>query len=375
MSRLQQLERALRALQNDPIRKASVTRRVAERYLEDKIGIEYDILFRLLILEGAAGVPFQTWAKLGRRGLSRAEQHFPPAEREVMRKNLWFTPANSRAIEALRGVLIRFIKERARGIGGSRQISVKEVLHHGLFGIPTTRFETEGSEAGGADAEDKIRYSARKAYTIGEALSNKIRSGEESPVGIATSIAGKYFSQIAWNIIKQIERHRAREKKLDLERNSVSDLLEGISAPQQSTDEAWGLVLSWLLDKSDETGKALRDLFLRAWSGWRQGSKMVQWLELSLEKGRFLTASEIQELLGIQMPTWIANYWKRAWALIAQALRADPTLVKTIERKVISAGFAYFDLDPDQVPDYTDIEPGRSPSGTRLTPKLNILKL
>lgn len=319
--------------------------RVALRWLQAKQNVQYDMMLRLQVLEGAAGVPPRTWWEKGPRGLAMAKAHFEEKGETGINPS-WFVPQDSRAFEVLEAQL----KGVAKGV-----VQPLDVIHSALFGIPLDPSVTK---------QNKI-----KLYEVGVKLKQGILSGEETPKKAIAGMGGKYIRQLVIAEIKAMSRHRALEQQDD-EGEDINPL-DNMSGPPIDAESVWGYLAKWWLTEGDPVGNALRTLMRKSWSGMKQEPGLNLWLDKSVEKGTLPTPAETAALLDIQLPEWTSNYLKPGMAKFVGLLKNQPNLLGAIEKRLIAAGFGDVDLDFN-IPDPEDINPKRLPGGTRAQPKIHL---
>jgi hypothetical protein len=178
MTKLSKLQRALRALAAGPSRTASSqdlqSRRVAKRWIQANISREYDVLLRLQVLEGVAGVPHRTWFMQGRRGLDLAAKHFEPEQARTL--DDWLKPEDQKGYADLLKVLSRHIQKR------DLSLDVQDVINSGLYGTPLNN-------------PSRPTLSAQ-LYKMGKALKKQILSGRASSRSILSGPGARGFKQI-----------------------------------------------------------------------------------------------------------------------------------------------------------------------------------
>jgi len=346
---LNQTLQALQALRElrSSLRTASgkmlLQRRIAVRWLEAGLASTFDVLIRLAVLEGAAGVPQGAWVRQKEAGLATAQKHF---EESVAMDPEWFQRGKTGAYD----VAVSKVGALARKAG----MDPSELIANAVYGIGLH----------GDPVKSKI-------YTAGVALAEKILSGEESPRSVMIGKGGKYIQHGALNEIKYKRRTQTKTRDTD---DGPGDYTETVAAPTLDRRDIWPLLARIWLSKSDPLGRTLRALMKKAWEGWKLAPGMEQWLDESVKRGHILDTSEIQEILDIKKPVWLTNYYKPGFSKVAALLRSSPRLFSAIVHRLLGAGFDLEDLDFDisRVPPPEHINPKRLPSGTRDMPKVKI---
>ena len=92
---------------------------------------QLDILCRLQVLEGAAGLPFGTWSKQGERALKRAQAFFTDAKKRIRAD--WFSTEDTEVYTtALRYVKSKF-GEQTQG-----DIAAEDIMQRAMTGLSTS---------------------------------------------------------------------------------------------------------------------------------------------------------------------------------------------------------------------------------------------
>ena len=301
--------------------------RVAARWLWASITTEYDILIRLQLLEGVAGVPEGKWAKSlgsGRAGLSKAQAAL--AGNPI--QEIWFSESNTGALDVFQGIVRKFIVRNHL-----HSVDAFDVINNMLMGIGL-----EGSVKPffyGSGENENIRKS--------------ILSGKVTPKSLSTSVLGSWFTKKMINIVGRIREDVGQKEDIG-QSESLERELE--SPSEHSPTEA---LVGLIFDRHSTLGSKVRDLMRMVWNSPSKPPLykefMNKWLE-HLEKGELTDANIKRNLIDIAKEVGVSTdyhtaYWKPAWKDFIKALWHDDTLLKEIHREFVDEGIDWFNQVPD----------------------------
>jgi len=300
--------------------------RIAERVLlawSAREFNEYDIMFRLQILEGAAQARDGIWWQRGARGLKGAER----AYQEIIETSgqpgkmspTWLAPQTSPLITILNTYLSRTIQ--------SYQLSIEpaDVINGALMGMSLS-----GNMRG-----------QKKAYQLGASpqMLERILEGSATPETIAKGPLKKFLNQD----IQVIGRNKSRSKQVPEEE---ADKLEN---PESSYDAGDYLLEIIMYELNDPIGGKIRKLMREVWgNSGPPGKVMLVWLDY-VEKGRpAKNPKELAVLAGISDSLlYQKKYWERGWRSFMKALWGDHSLLRDLEFRYQELSIPFFQSPPD----------------------------
>jgi len=313
--------KAIRLLQqsrnasSDPRLKAIY--RVASRWLVANMKDEYDAMIRLQILEGAAGVPVDTWWQKGRRGFKDAASRFSDTNLVPQ----WLEPKNSGAL----GIIERNIKAMLNSTGVP--FDPMDIINNSLMGIRI-------------DASDE-RDTQRAPYEAGKVLSKKISSGDETPASVAKGLLGTYLKRKVLNEAKRFKGLPLPESEEGVPIALPDKSKSGMSPAKYLSKLIWR-------NRGDKLSKAIRKKMRSVWDrsgkNWRE--TMLMWLD-SAEKGRFLSNKELAKITGETIGHVSDYIWKKAWIAFFTAMWDDKRLMHDITERLQLEGVSTGIEKPD----------------------------
>jgi len=175
---------------------ARLMSRMAARYILGNVdSVDYDIMARLQVLEGATGAATGPhagkWWKQGRRGLKAAQDHYAGTDIDPS----WFSTSNTGMISKIFGMVRSEFNKWTRG----RQVhfTPEDIVQNGIMGL-----NKDGTSASKKGPFCFQLGSENKGVAAG------IPKGKETPQGVA-GIAAKFFTQKVSNEFTTGERSRA----------------------------------------------------------------------------------------------------------------------------------------------------------------------
>ena len=246
--------------------------RVAIRWLKVASRTENDVVARLQVLEGAAGVRFGTWANLGFRGLEEAQAHMGNTV-----KPMWF----SRRDMGLYGILVSAAQKVISSYSTWTQQTPEDIMQNVLGG-----FNLDGSVT-----------NKKLLPSVGKQLSRKILTGVETPASVGGGLASTLVERKTLN---EVKRHRKQDNPDDSGAVTVQDMGR---RPQEFPDFILGL-----LQERQGIGNKTYSFILQYWRS--RAGKALPYLEAWLEnirKGLPLSNLELANQFAITFQTFGRN--------------------------------------------------------------------
>lgn len=311
----------LRALQTRKI--SSSTNRtivaLATRWVRAGVERDFDMLMRLQVLEGAAGVPIDTWMKKQRAGLALAQAHFEGKPVDPS----WFSKENT----GVYNIVFRCIQSVIRKLG-LRRVEPLDILASNLMGL-------------GANLDPGR---ARPCFATGLILANGITTGKETPQGVAKSKLCRMFMNKTW----VEERKNKKDINMPVDEEGayydIPDKQEDSGMLKRDSAE-FGEVLAEIVfrDLRNPLGVAIRNI-MRA--SWHDSEPMLLWLTTLEKEHRYPTQKEIANKMGIAPSAFTANHWKKRWRKFFQDIRGKTSLLKNLQEAAEAEGLYW---DPSEL--------------------------
>jgi len=285
--------------------------RLASRWLKADLAADYDLLLRLQILEGAAGVPVDSWwNKPKSYALTKARAAF-----EKTGINPEWLAERSRS---LFNVLQRTLSGAIRSF--RLNIEPSDVINNSLMGIPIDTSVNERLE--------------RAPYLAGKYLTDKIKKGEETP----TSVASGVLTTMLKRKVQNLARHRLEQMSEDEEGRvrdvSQADLPEGWG-PAEEASAAEYLANVFFYDMSDPLGDEVRKFMREVWNrNPTRGKYMNYWLDLT-ESKKPNTYPTVADHFGVAYQTFYSRTWVPAWRDFFSALWNNRPLMNKINQRLL----------------------------------------
>jgi len=350
---------ALQQLRNDFAHASPEQRpqiRLAARWIVANEKQLYDQMLRAQVLEGAAGVPLDTWWKQGKLGLAKASRTL----REQKVNPAWFSPESSGMFiileKILKGTIIKYPLIKG--------LEPLDVFNNAIMGVPLKA--------------DSPKERLRPAYEMGKHLRNKILDGTELPEALARGALGALF-------IRRVSDHN---KSVRLESEMPTDDEGAVidfsdTKPSQSSAD---FLLGNLIHGTDPGSRKIQEVMREAFSiskpmtlwldivtsnidyntlksnwimeiigknpelpGDTEGfDKWKQELEASFDAetnrrgikiGRIPDLNDMAFLTHIAKGSFYSNHWKKAWPKFSAMLQANRALSQALAYKMESEGF------------------------------------
>lgn len=306
------------------MRSTSSTRQVLAKLIIADLATGYDQMLRLQVLEGAAGVPVDSWWRKGRQGFAIARAHF---ERDNVDPS-WFDPA--------RGDMYGITKNNIQMLLNSwrlRTFAPEDIIHNALMGLRV-----------GIDGEQITR----QPYAAGKSAASGIKSGKETPASVARGFLTKYLRDKIHNEAKRVrkEQHGLPEN----EEGATLDIPDPHSPADQddmSSDtvyESLNQLVFW--DRSDPLGKSIRQIMRQVWSS---SQPMTHWLDILESELRIPTKQEVALDVGIAPQTFITRHWNPQWTRFFHALWANRSIMEAIKDRYGNVGFGDWFREPPRI--------------------------
>ena len=371
---LKKLFEAYKVLASSRIASVDWRHRVAIRWVKAGMERDFDILMRLQVLEGAAGVPEDTWMKKQRAGLPMAQAYFADKGSPVNPE--WFSATPTGMYQIIMGTIQKLITSLKL-----RLIDPVDILSNALMGLPMP--------GGRRDREKEVI--ARTCYAAGQKLSERILEGKETPVSAAKGVVSRYFSNRVW-------RDQRKEKKEDLipvdEEGVTMDLPDpsSVGRPDEPglrelTEKDFSEFLAYIVfrgevledvplvnpdgspvmdpathkqkikkvpvrdPKAMALGQRVRDLMRASWEG---SDPMILWLDILEQEHRYPKQNEIAQKSGINPAAFNARHWKPRWKKFFMDLRSASSLLHAIQKMAVEEGIDWdpsdlMHLDPEEL--------------------------
>jgi len=295
---MNKLSRILRSFQVD----RTPISRVAFRWLFATQAKEYDILIRLQMLEGVAGVSVDTWMKKGRQGLKEAQRYFEGTHLHPDWLSFGDTGVFSFALGYLRKKLADFKKEGRV----ENNVDVLDFIIDLLMGV-SINIDNMGWENLG-----------RPFYRAGDKLSKQTLTGS-SPL---TVLKG----QGLWFPVRKL-LNQPKQKAFQPDRNQESGAYTFAQLVADITFK----------DLSDPMGKRIRSWMRKSWSKYPQ---MIAWLGL-LEKGKLPESRKDQGALFYKNPPDFIRIYNPAFRAFLKDLWANSDWLRDLEDYAFLKGFVW----------------------------------
>lgn len=286
--------------------------RVASRWLHSFMDAAYDLFFRLQILEGAAGVPVDTWWGKGKQALPKVIDKFQGGALNP----IWLEPGNTGMYQGLKAAINQLAK--STGIASTPD----EILNTALMGLSTD-----------ATVPNQIK---RPAYEVGRYLAVRIKDGQETPVTVAKGPLQK--------LLKRRILTEARDQAEDLSIEQETEEGRGThtrDVSRSDTQDAGDLLIKILFrDFTDPLGKEIRQFMRQSWAGSKEQRFMDVWLDVLEKEARIPSLSEVGQKLGDTPTTkglgqrnYSMLFWRPAWKRFFGDLWANKALLRKLENR------------------------------------------
>lgn len=292
--------------------------RVATRWIRAKMVTEYDQMLRLQVLEGAAGVPEDSWWTKGRRGFKAVRDRLG----DTAIAPEWLEPGNQ-------GMYAPVERAATKVIRGYKipHVSADDLINNALMGIPLD--------------PSKPGRTKRPAYEAGKSLSAGILDGKETPLTVATGKVGVYLARKALNEIKGM-------KGLLRLPETEAGVPVDIEAPAgESSERQFFEWLSYVTfgNLAHPVGKKLRGFMRKSWAGTTQEESMNTWLDMA-EAGKKPSPKMVAEAVGIASGTFMSRHLNPSLRQFFKDLWSSP-LIHEVQKAAEAEGLDWFPDRPD----------------------------
>jgi len=300
----------------------STVERIAFMWAARRANKAYDLVCRLQVLEGVAGVPANTWTSKAQRGIAIAQEKLgdkvPPE---------WFSPKDTGMFNlVLRGLETHLTNTRNVNKVRVDKDEAMDMIQSALFGLGLMG---EGN-------------SSPMFWEIGKHFTPQILSGRESPKSIAP-IALKFFIQKVGNLV----RNRRRLDTIDGggEGEEPAEVGEKLKHTNERSEAEESLAEETLVEairnRSDPLGQKIRSVMRNAVDPETSTGKIINiWLDHLEATGKYLQNSELAREMNIA-PGTVTKWWTDAWERILNAVWSNRQLIKAIEDRYIREGVNY----------------------------------
>lgn len=286
--------------------------KVASRWVQASIELDYDIFLRLQVLEGAYTQRIGHWWTKGKAALPIAKQAY--AEDSV--DPTWFSPTYT----GMYGILASACK---KGLQSYRvPLEPFDIINNALMGIPLDPTKRETLHA---------------PFEAGKKNADKIKAGIETPLSIGGGILSRYLVRKIGHLGRHVRRNHLRFQDTNEEGNPVFEIPDDSAATSFRTTSG---LLTYIIfqDRELAFGKKLRALLMETFSNPKRSysKTMVPWLQDAL-KGQaknFKDYAKLAPSRGDSEPTaqnFSQNHWDPAWRDFFLTFLKTPDLVRSLE--------------------------------------------
>jgi hypothetical protein len=299
--------------------------KIAVRWLQAlNMKHEYDIMMRLQTLEGAAGVPVNTWWREGSSALPKAKAWF--ADKQYPIDPEWLSPAYTNTY----GIVESQVAAQIKRYGLSEE--PLDYINNALMGQ-------------GIHADTDTMY---VAYAAGKGRAERILSGKESPVSMAKGSLGMFFRN-------RVDRDKKNIKRPEQFNINDEGQIQEFETPTSDT-EAADYLLELLTSSYDPIGQKIRNLMRETWKGENYEDVMNEWVDILEETGNIPRKSEFVEIYNQAHPevepqlsstNFSNNYWKKSLVKFYKRLWNTPAILNLLAKKYLAEGVPFFQEKPD----------------------------
>jgi len=263
----------------------TASERVALRKVLADVATEYDRLYRVQTLEGAAGVKPKAWSQNStiRAGLAKAADRFAGTDIDPS----WLGLENA----GMFGVVDRAIKSAI-----SR------------FKLNDDSMDFHANFLSGLGAKGEPTIDVFPAWKAGKNLSGGILAGKETPKSVGAGLVAHWAVQKVQNEAV-LKRHKVEESFYDDE----GDEIEIADTPAEEVAAGDFLEAIMFHDMSDPMGKKLRNLMRSALEKIPKLAPMLVWLDLLERKWVPEKRKDLALALGLKSPEQLQDQWNPAW--------------------------------------------------------------
>jgi hypothetical protein len=304
--------------------------RVARRWLQQKVGKtalpvkDMDMLLRLQILEGAAGVGQPKrgglWTRMSaRRGLAKAKAFFEDAG--VRLDPAWYSSRDEDVFQHLWDSASAFKRKNS-----IQRFSVDDIVQMLMGGIGFTSEQTDWVVP----------------YGVGQSQAADIKSGKETPKTIVSFLINAAIKRLrSVGTVDSARSKKDRERAEEMGGSTTGPVGDdgedqsagrGVGRPTSERDEYEAdesqIVLNALMLPGDALGRKLREVGKAIWNPRRRkGQVMLEWLRRVMNPSKDAPASvtSIGEALGMSTPE-TSKMLKGGFEDLRKAIEQSPKL-------------------------------------------------
>lgn len=279
----------------------AATLRVAVQFLKKAQRAQFDMICRLQVLEGAAGVRPGTWSNRGKMGLRAAADSF----KNESVQPAWFATTDT----GMYMLLWRQVDQVLRKVPG---VDADDIMANALSGLALDLGESK-----------------RPLYEAGRKLADAIKSGDESPTKVAAGLAGFFLKRKALNEVKR----QQRQQKImgpTLQDNEAGTI------PDESEQDSFEALLLAMRDKSDPLGRRLRQIMrdqIEARRSEDAKAGLHYWLDTFEKTGQFPSYDELGRQFGVALQTVKQRWIEPLLEDFDYALKANRSIMSEIRRR------------------------------------------
>lgn len=292
--------------------------KVAMRWIQADMRLEYDRMIRAQVLEGAAGVREGSWWGERERGLKKAKAFYDdkgyPANPD------WFNPQYSGLFGTLNTTLLKVI--RKTGL----TIEPFDVIQNALAGMSLT---------GGFNLK-------RPPYEAGKTLAEGIKNGKEHPRSVAAGKLGSYLNRKVLNEAKTLKYHEGIPIGVD---DAEMEIADTPAEEQEAGDFLFSIIFG---QRDDPLGKKIRNFMRNTWAGTgRTEEVMNYWLDIVENEGRIPPKNEVSKAVGVLPQDFSQKYWPKGWKRVFDALWGTTSIRNQLQTRYEAEGIPWFQEKPN----------------------------
>jgi len=264
-----------------------IARRLAA-WLKQASSAKKDLMFRLSVLEGAAGLPQSKWGSWSlnpSRGLREATDAFSGTSLDPT----WLTRSDTKFYDGLLDKVEAVL--RSSKIQDVTDLTPTDIVNDGLFGL------------------NRYGKLTRKPIPpdVGAKLADGIKSGSETPK-TALKMARYFYQNKAVDEIKAYRRRADRYRQDVSGEGAVEDRGIADVDPEAHERSKLQLFADLFYDDSHPLGRKIQG-WVRDYLEKQRGAKyLLHWFEESLKKGEPVEYRQVAEDLGVR-PEGLGKYF------------------------------------------------------------------
>lgn len=309
----------------------NTTIRLAKRWLQANMGLEYDRLIRVQILEGVAHVHPGAWSKQGGvRGLLQAARFIQDKFPDNTMNPLWLDPTEMKAYAVLK-------KGTANSINmfKLRGFEPDDIINSALTGLKLDPTEEELNKF--------------PAYQLGfKDTRGAILGGSITPAGVAASGLNKAM----FNRVRDLAKHI---KEVQLPTDDDGEPLDMGEETRSDPSDAIDFMATLMFHSRSPLGRQIQQLMQETWAN---SPPMTLWLDTVMGRknpaqegakgfqlGKAPSVQDVADALGIAKGTVFSGHWVPRWDRFFKVLFGNEKLRQAIANQAELEGI---DADMDQ---------------------------